>query len=326
MVYFVTCPRMNNAIKNAQKVFSIEQQAIQEVAAHLDENFQHSVDAILSSNGKLVVCGMGKSGHIGQKIAATLASTGTPSFFVHPGEAFHGDLGMVGKSDVILLISYSGETDEVLRIIPFFKWNGNTLLAMTGNPASTLATEADFHLNIAVSQEACPLALAPTSSTTATLVMGDALAVALMEARGFQPEDFARFHPGGSLGRRLLHKVRDYMRSDNLPFVEENASGHDLVLKLSEGRLGLVLVKDANGKASGIITDGDLRRALNTVENIKELSIHDLCNRNPLRVAADTPIHEAEQIMVDHKILSVLVEDKGEIVGVCQLYSIYDQR
>lgn len=317
---------MNNAIKNAQKTFSIEQQALQEVAARLDENFQHSVEAILSSKGKLVVCGMGKSGHIGQKIAATLASTGTPSFFVHPGEAFHGDLGMVGKSDVILLISYSGETDEVLRIIPFFKWNGNTLLAMTGNPDSTLATEAHFHLNIAVSQEACPLALAPTSSTTATLVMGDALAVALMEARGFQPEDFARFHPGGSLGRRLLHKVRDYMRSDNLPYIDEQASGKELVLKLSEGRLGLVLVRDAGGKQPGIITDGDLRRAMNSIENLNDIKVAELCNRSPLRVAADTPIHEAEQIMIDRKILSVLVEDAGKIVGVCQLYSIYDKR
>lgn len=317
---------MINAIENAKKVFSIERSALEEVAEHLDENFQHSVEAILESKGKLVICGMGKSGHIGQKMAATFASTGTSSFFVHPGEAFHGDLGMIGKKDVIVLISYSGETDEVLRIIPFLKWNGNTILAMSGNKESTLAKESDFHLDIGVSLEACPLALAPTSSTTATLVMGDALAVALMEARGFQPEDFARFHPGGSLGRRLLHKVRDYMHSDNMPYLDENASGHDLILKLSEGRLGLVLVRNSQGNLAGIITDGDLRRALKTIENLRDLNVKELCNPNPLRVSVDTPIHEAEQIMIDRKILSVLVEEKNEIVGVCQLYSIYGNR
>lgn len=317
---------MQNAIDNAKKTFAIELDALRGVAENLDIQFQQSVEAILSTKGKLVVCGMGKSGHIGQKMAATFASTGTPSFFVHPGEAFHGDLGMIGKQDVVLLISFSGETDEVLRIIPFLKWNRNTIIAMSGNPNSTLAREGNFHLNIGVNQEACPLALAPTSSTTASLVMGDALAVALMEARSFQPEDFARFHPGGSLGRRLLHKVKDYMQSDNLPFLAQNASGHDLVIKLSEGRLGLVLVQDDNKELQGIITDGDLRRAMNSIENLKELNVGELCNRNPQRVSINTPIHEAEQIMLDKKILSVLVEDEGKIVGVCQLYSIYGNR
>lgn len=317
---------MKNAIEQAKKVFSIELDALNEVLNKLDDQFNHCVQKILESKGKLVVIGMGKSGHVGQKIAATLASTGTPSFFVHPGEAFHGDLGMIQKEDVVLLISYSGETDEVLRIIPFLKWNGNNILSMSGNPNSTLAKESHHHLDIGVSQEACPLALAPTSSTTATLVMGDALAVALMEARGFQPEDFARFHPGGSLGRRLLHKVGDYMQSDNLPYITLQSTGFDLVLKLSEGRLGLVLIKDDAGKFAGIITDGDLRRAMNEVENLKELNIEALCNRTPKKVALATPIAEAEQIMLDNKILSVLVEDQGEIVGVCQLYSIYGNR
>jgi len=317
---------MQNAIDNAKKTFAIELDALRGVAENLDIQFQQSVEAILATKGKLVVCGMGKSGHIGQKMAATFASTGTPSFFVHPGEAFHGDLGMIGKEDVVLLISFSGETDEVLRIIPFLKWNGNTLISMSGNPKSTLAQEGSFHLNIGVNQEACPLALAPTSSTTATLVMGDALAVALMEARDFQPEDFARFHPGGSLGRRLLHKVKDYMQSDNLPFLSIDATGQDLVLKLSEGRLGLVLVEDANHLLKGIITDGDLRRAMNEIENLKELNIASLYNPNPHRVYVNTPIHEAEQIMLDKKILSVLVEDEGKVVGVCQLYSIYGNR
>lgn len=323
---FVTCDAMKNSLEFARKVFAIEQKMLEEVALRLDRNFEEAVQSILECRGKLVVIGMGKSGHIGQKIAATLSSTGTPSFFVHPAEAFHGDLGMISKEDMVMLISYSGETDEMLRIIPFLKWNGNRCIAITGNPDSTLARESEFHLNIHVSQEACPLALAPTSSTTATLVMGDALAVTLMEARGFKPEDFARFHPGGSLGRRLLHKVRDYMQTDNLPYIEESAGGHDLVLKLSAGRLGLVLVNDSQNSFVGIITDGDLRRAMNHVENIKDLKVSSLCNRNPFKVSANTPIHEAEQIMVEKKILSVLVEDQGQICGVCQLYSIYSTK
>ncbi len=312
-------------LEAAQRVFSIEANALREVQAGLDEQFSGAVRSILASKGKLIVCGMGKSGHIGQKIAATLASTGTPSFFVHPAEAFHGDLGMIGKEDVVLLISYSGETDEVLRIIPFLKWNGNILISMTGKPESTLARETQFHLNVGVNQEACPLALAPTSSTTATLVMGDALAVALMEARGFQPEDFARFHPGGSLGRRLLHKVRDYMQKDNLPFLNEKASARELIIKLSEGRLGLVILLNDAGERVGIITDGDFRRAMEKADRIEELVPASLGTRHPVSVLPETPIHEAEQLMLDRKILSVLVEEEGRVLGVCQLYSIYSR-
>ena len=317
---------MSKVLESARRVFQIETDSVREVAERIDAQFEGCVKTILQNKGKLIVCGMGKSGHIGQKIAATLASTGTPSFFVHPAEAFHGDLGMIGKEDVVLLISYSGETDELLRIIPSLKQNGNTLLAMSGNPSSTLASEALYHLDIGVSKEACALELAPTSSTTATLVMGDALAVALMEEKGFLPEDFARFHPGGSLGRRLLHKVRDYMHTDNLPFLDRNASGHDLVLRLSEGRLGLVLVTGDQGELVGIITDGDLRRAMNSIENLRELNVAELCNTHPLKVDAGMPIHEAEKIMIDKKVLSLLVEENGKPVGVCQLYSIYGNR
>ena len=209
----------------------------------------------------MIVIGIGKSGLIGKKIAATLSSTGTPSFFLHPGEAFHGDLGMVGADDIVMLISYSGETDEVLKIIPFLKWNKNMIISITGNPNSTIAKNSHHHLNITITREACPLALAPTSSTTAALVMGDALAVALMESRQFQQEDFARFHPGGSLGRKLLAKVKDLMRTDNLPFINKDASFTELLLRMSEGRLGMVIVGTADN-FEGIVTDGDLRRAL----------------------------------------------------------------
>src|SRR6201994_2899316 len=245
----------------AKRVFDIEIESLKHVAASINDDFTHVVEAILQSKGKLIVAGVGKSGLIGKKIAATLASTGTPSFFLHPGEAFHGDLGMVGADDMVILISYSGETDEVLKLIPFLEWNKNTIIAITGNPNSTVAKNSHYHLNICIQQEACPLALAPTSSTTAAFVIGDALAVALMESRQFQHEDFARFHPGGSLGRKLLVRVKDLMRTDNLPFIDDNASFTEVLLRMSEGRLGMVIVGDA-GHVHGIITDGDLRRAL----------------------------------------------------------------
>src|ERR1035437_5587709 len=245
----------------AKRVFNTEIESLRFVADAVDDNFTSAVEAILKASGKVIIIGIGKSGIIGKKIAATFASTGTPGFFLHPGEAFHGDLGMVGREDIIILISYSGETDEVLKLIPFLEWNKNVIIGITGNPNSTIAKNSDFHLNINIIQEACPLDLAPTSSTTAALVMGDALAVALMESRNFQHEDFARFHPGGSLGRKLLVRVKDLMRADNLPFIKEDASFTELLLRMSEGRLGMVIVGDAR-HVKGIITDGDLRRAL----------------------------------------------------------------
>ncbi|GAC1302027.1 MAG: KpsF/GutQ family sugar-phosphate isomerase [Mucilaginibacter sp.] len=306
----------------AQRVFDIEIESLQFVAASLDDQFNKVVQAILNTNGKVVVIGIGKSGIIGKKIAATFASTGTPSFFLHPGEAFHGDLGMVGANDMVILISYSGETDEVLKLIPFLTWNKNTIIGITGNPNSTVAKNSYYHLNINIKNEACPLALAPTSSTTAALVMGDALAVALMESRQFQQEDFARFHPGGSLGRKLLIRVKDLMRTDNLPFISEKSSFTELLLRMSEGRLGMVIVGDA-GNVKGIITDGDLRRALLRNSDTSKLIITQMMTENPVFIEEDEFINQAEQVMMDKKITTVLVGSAANrnVTGIYQIYN-----
>ena len=306
----------------AKRVFDIEIESLQHVAGLLDGQFTQAVEAILSNKGKLVVIGIGKSGHIGRKIAATLSSTGTPSFFLHPGEAFHGDLGMVGTNDIIMLISYSGETEEVLKIIPFLKWNKNQIISVTGSPNSTIAKNSDYHLNISITREACPLALAPTSSTTATLVMGDALAIALMESRQFQEEDFARFHPGGRLGHKLLAKVKDLMRTDNLPYISKEASFTELLLSMSEGRLGMVIVGDEN-RFEGIVTDGDLRRALLKNSDTSKLSIADMMTITPIIVAEDEFIKQAETLMIEKKITTILVgsEKDRSIIGVYQIFN-----
>jgi len=307
----------------AKRVFDIEIESLRLVADAIDEQFTKVVDSILATDGKVIVIGIGKSGLIGKKIAATFASTGTPSFFLHPGEAFHGDLGMVGSHDMVILISYSGETDEVLKLIPFLQWNKNVIIGITGNPGSTVAKNSQYHLNIAIRQEACPLALAPTSSTTAALVMGDALAVALMESRGFQHEDFARFHPGGSLGRKLLVKVKDLMRTDNLPFISEDASFTELLLCMSEGRLGMVIVGD-QGQVNGIVTDGDLRRALVRNPDTSLLTIHEMMTKTPVFVDENEFIHNAEQLMIDKKITAVLV-GSASAKSVSGIYQIYNQ-
>jgi arabinose-5-phosphate isomerase len=306
----------------AKRVFNIEIESLHYVADSLDDQFDKVVQAILNTSGKLIVIGIGKSGIIGKKIAATLASTGTPSFFLHPGEAFHGDLGMVGTNDIVILISYSGETDEVLKIIPFLEWNKNTIIGITGNPDSTVAKNSRYHLNINIKQEACPLALAPTSSTTAALVMGDALAVALMESRQFQQEDFARFHPGGSLGRKLLIRVKDLMRTDNLPFINEDSSFTELLLRMSEGRLGMVIVGDAS-HVKGIVTDGDLRRALIRIPDTSKLSITDMMTTSPVFVEENEFINQAETLMLEKKITTVLVgsSDNRTISGIYQIYN-----
>jgi len=306
----------------AKRVFDIEIEALGAVAAQLDEAFDKAVQAILNIKGKLIVAGVGKSGLIGKKIAATLASTGTPAFFLHPGEAFHGDLGMVEHDDLVILISYSGETDEVLKIIPFLHWNKNVLIGITGNPQSTIAKNTNIHLNVGVPKEACPLALAPTSSTTATLVMGDALAVALMEARNFQTEDFARFHPGGSLGRKLLTRVKDLMRTDNLPFIEENAGFTDLILQMSEGRLGMVIVGDRN-HVKGVVTDGDLRRALLRNPDTSKLRISEMMTTSPVIVEENDLVNDAELLMMHKKITTILVGSASEkkVSGVYQIYN-----
>ena len=306
----------------AKRVFDIEIESLKYVAASLDDAFTGTVEAILESKGKLIVAGVGKSGLIGRKIAATLASTGTPSFFLHPGEAFHGDLGMVESNDIVILISYSGETDEVLKIIPFLKWNDNKIISITGNPNSTIAKNSDHHLNVCITREACPLELAPTSSTTATLVMGDALAMALMETRQFQHEDFARFHPGGSLGRKLVVKVKDLMRRDNLPFIDKNASFTELLLCMSEGKLGLVIVGHP-GLIEGVVTDGDLRRALMRNPDTSQLHIHEMMTTHPIIVDPEEYISQAENLMIEKKIATLLVgsTDKRTIEGVYQIYN-----
>lgn len=306
----------------ARKVFNIEIESLKYVAASLNDDFTRAVEAILESKGKLIVAGVGKSGLIGRKIAATLASTGTPSFFLHPGEAFHGDLGMVEPNDMVILISYSGETDEVLKIIPFLKWNNNQIISITGNPNSTIAKNSDHHLNVCITREACPLELAPTSSTTATLVMGDALAMALMETRQFQHEDFARFHPGGSLGRKLLVKVKDLMRRDNLPFIDKNASFTELLLRMSEGKLGLVIVGRAE-LVEGVVTDGDLRRALLHNPDTSQLHIHDMMTTHPVIVDPEEYISQAENLMIEKKIATILVGSVGHktVEGVYQIYN-----
>ena len=305
----------------AKRVFDIEIESLRQVAGAINDEFTAVINAILAGTGKLIVIGIGKSGIIGKKIAATFASTGTPSFFLHPGEAFHGDLGMVGTNDIVIVISYSGETDEVLKLIPFLTWNKNTIISITGNPNSTIAKNSHHHLNINIKQEACPLALAPTSSTTATLVMGDALAVALMESRQFQHEDFARFHPGGSLGRKLLVKVKDLMRTDNLPFVNANASFTEILLCMSEGRLGMVIVGDT-ANVKGIITDGDLRRALIRNPDTSKLSVENMMTTTPVYIEEEQTLSNAEQLMMEKKITAVLVgsEINKSISGVYQIY------
>jgi arabinose-5-phosphate isomerase len=303
----------------AREVLDIEASAITALKERLDGGFTGAVDAILATRGRVIVCGMGKSGIIGKKIAATLASTGTPSFFMHPGEAFHGDLGMVAPEDVFLAISNSGETEELLKLLPFLRDNGNVTVAMTGNPRSTLAGSASFHLFVGVAREACPLQLAPTASTTATLAMGDALAVALMKARNFQAHHFARFHPGGSLGRRLLQRVRDEMRSDQLPFVPPRADADQVLNAVTAGRLGIALVSDDGRRVLGIITDGDLRRAVQSHrETFFTLTAEDLMTPGPVTIGVDSNMHAAIELMARHRITLLVVVDGEQVVGVVQ--------
>jgi arabinose-5-phosphate isomerase len=304
----------------AKRVFEVEIESLQHVAGLIDDSFTTVVNAILNNTGKIIVIGVGKSGLIGKKIAATFSSTGTPSLFLHPGDAFHGDLGIISPNDAIILISYSGETDEVLKVIPFLKWNKSLIISITGNPNSTIAKNSDHHLSINITREACPLALAPTSSTTAALVMGDALAIALMESRKFQEEDFARFHPGGSLGRKLLTRIKDLMRTDNLPFIQMDASFTDVLLNMSEGKLGMVMVGNKD-HIQGIITDGDLRRALLRNQDISKLSVTDMMTANPIIIDGDEFVSRVEVLMMEKKITNVLVGKKRKIIGVYQIYT-----
>lgn len=307
----------------ARKAIHTETLALKHLEASLGEEFVRAVDIILASKGKVIVTGMGKSGHVGCKIAATLASTGTPSFFLHPAEAFHGDLGMISKEDVVLALSYSGETDEILKIVPFVHDNGNRLIAMTGNAESSLSKNADVHLDVAVKQEACILQLAPTSSTTAQIALGDALAIALMKMRDFTSVDFARLHPGGSLGRRLLMKVGNVMRRDDLPVVAPDCSAQDMIHAVSRGGLGLIVICDED-KILGIVTDGDIRRAMESRQaeffNIKAM---DIATKRPKSISPDEKLIAAEKLMTRHKVNSLLVVDSNEkLVGIIQIYDI----
>ena len=310
-------------VELAQRTLQVEAEALNVMASNLGEEFVEAVKSVLACNGKLIVTGMGKSGLVGRKIAATLASTGTPSFYLHPGEAFHGDLGMISKEDVILALSYSGETDEVLKIVPFIHSNGNVLISMTGNKESTLAKNSNIHLDVCVKEEACILRLAPTTSTTAQIAMGDALAVALMKAREFTAMDFARFHPGGSLGRRLLMRVGNVMRKSELPVVSPDCSATEMIHKMSRGGLGLIIIMDGN-KIEGIVTDGDVRRAMESRQaeffNIRAI---DIATRSPKSINANAKLVEAEKLMTSYKVNSLLVtDDEGALVGVIQIYDI----
>ncbi|EOI8655219.1 SIS domain-containing protein [Campylobacter jejuni] len=311
-----------NTLEIAKEVFKKEAQAILDLVKNLDENFNQAINLMLNTKGRCIVSGMGKSGHIGAKIAATLASTGTPSFFIHPGEALHGDLGMLTPEDVLIAISNSGETEEILKIIPAIKKRKIPLIVMCGKKNSTLAKQGDIFLNIAVEKEACPLQLAPMSSTTATLVMGDALAAALMKVRNFKPDDFALFHPGGSLGRKLLTKVKDLMVSSNLPIVHPDTEFNDLVDVMTSGKLGLCLVLE-NEKLVGIITDGDLRRALKASDKPRfDFKAKEIMSINPKVVDADAMASEAEGIMLKYKIKEIIVGKEEKVVGIIQLYAI----
>lgn len=307
----------------ARKTVHAEALALRRLEASIDGRFADAVELILASRGKLIVTGMGKSGLVGRKIAATLASTGTPSFFLHPGEAFHGDLGMISTEDIVLALSYSGETDEILKIVPFIHGNGNRLIAMTGNPESTLSKNADVHLDVAVKHEACILHLAPTSSTTAQIALGDALAVALMKMRGFTSVDFARLHPGGSLGRRLLMTVGDVMHGDNLPVVAPDCPATEMIHKISKGGLGLIVICDGD-RIEGIVTDGDIRRAMERRQSeFFSIRAGDIATRNPKTIPSSEKLIVAEREMTRNKITSLLVtDDAGKLAGVIQIYDI----
>jgi arabinose-5-phosphate isomerase len=313
---------MSKYIDTAIKCIQDEANALLGLIPQLDDNFDKAVELILSSKGKLVVTGVGKSGHIGAKIAATLASVGTPSFFVNPLDAFHGDLGMIQKEDVVLAISNSGNTDELLRFLPYFLEQNIPVIGMSGNPQSLLAQYSTAHLCIAVEREACPLNLAPTSSTTATLALGDALACALIVARNFQAKDFAQYHPGGSLGRRLLTKAKNVMHTDNLPVIAPETKLSDAIIHMTNGRLGLCVAIEDN-KVAGIITDGDIRRAMErSQDKFFQLTVADIMSRTPKKVSAETKIHDIEKLFQRHKIHSVLVVDNDDqLLGIVDSFS-----
>lgn len=309
---------MENVKEYGIKCIKDEVQSLLELIPLLDNNFEQAVNLIYQAKGRTIITGVGKSGHIGAKIAATFASTGTPSFYVNPLDAYHGDLGMFTSEDVVIAISYSGNTDELLRFIPILLKRNIPIIGISGNPNSLLGQYSTCHLNVAVKREACPLNLAPTSSTTATLVMGDALACALMKVRNFKAEDFAKFHPGGSLGRRLLSKVKDMMVTDNLPTVCMEDKISETILKISAAKLGLAVVIDATNKVVGIVTDGDVRRAMQQHQtNFFKLLVSDIANKHPKTINQDAKLTEAEDVIYGGHIHSlIVVNNENELMGV----------
>ena len=304
-------------LEAAAEVLRTEARAINDLAGRLDDSFIQACERILDCQGHLIVTGIGKSGHIGHKIAATLASTGTPAFFVHPAEASHGDLGMIRREDLLLALSNSGETEELLRLLPVIKRLGVGLIAMTGNPSSTLARHADLHLDTSVDQEACPLGLAPTASTSAQLALGDALAIGLLDARGFTADDFARSHPGGKLGRRLLVTIADVMHAgDDLPRVAADASLAEAIVEMTRSRLGMCAVLEDQSRLIGVVTDGDLRRHVDQLDDIRTLPVTRIMTANPRTITSHELAAKAVEVMQNHRIQGLLVtDDDGTLIG-----------
>lgn len=317
-------PRSAGSLGDGKRVLEIEARAVQALIERLDASFTEAVDLLAQCQGKVVVSGMGKSGLIGQKIAATLASTGTPAFFLHPAEGVHGDLGMLARQDALIAISNSGETQEILQLLPFVERMGIKVVAFTGRTNSTLAKNSDVTLDVSVAEEACPMGLAPTASTTATLAMGDALAVALLRKRGFKEEDFAQFHPGGTLGRRLLVKVKDLMHvGSDLPQVAESVAGTAAILEMTSKKLGMTTVVDRAGRLAGIITDGDLRRVIQRGGEFSTATAGELASRNPKTIEPDALAAKALEIMERFSITTlVVVEGDRRIVGVIHLHDL----
>jgi len=314
--------RLNQSVIQSKQSIIDQAEQIKKIVNQSDEGLKQALCLIAASTGRLIISGMGKSGHIGKKIAATMASTGTPSFFVHPAEAFHGDLGMIQPVDVVILISNSGETDEVLKLIPSLKSFGNKIIALTGNDKSTLAVNSDAVLNVKVEREICPNNLAPTSSTTATLVMGDALAIGLMHLKDFQPHQFALYHPGGSLGKRLLTKVSDVMHTKGLPFVDSADSMHEAILTMTQSTLGVAIVLN-NGELAGVITDGDLRRALAQDIDVNTRTAADMMTIVPITISQDEMLAAAEELMRENHVKHVLItasENTHCVIGVLEYF------
>ncbi|MEF8711620.1 MAG: KpsF/GutQ family sugar-phosphate isomerase [Candidatus Accumulibacter propinquus] len=315
----------SNALNLARRVLRIEAEAVLALIDRIDSDFLQALRLILNCRGRVVVSGMGKSGHVGRKIASTLASTGTPAYFVHPAEASHGDLGMITRDDVLIALSNSGESAELLMIVPIIKRQGAKLISLTGNAQSTLAIEADVHIDAAVKQEACPLNLAPTASTTAVLALGDALAVALLDSRGFGAEDFARSHPGGSLGRRLLTHVRDVMRVGRaVPEVVPATTLPDAILEMSRGGIGMTAVVSPEHRVIGIVTDGDLRRAFARNLDLRALTVSDIMGREPRAIGPERLAVEAVEMMEQHRINQLpVVDETGILVGALNMHDLF---